>query len=490
VPVSWGRVSPEDRTSAPRPPAAARAVAPLLLVILSGLAASLVACEPARPGLPPPEPFAAPEGLPPAVVKAIEAARVASEAAPHDRDARLDLARTYLANGFPQAAIAEAKSVLALDGEQARARYVRALAEDAAGDRAAALESLERVRAVEPGHAAAAWRAAFWLLDDGELDAARELFARALAIEPRQPLATLGGARAALEAGDAAAAITMLEAMPPMPYRDGLLASAYRVSGRAADAERLAAGPMPMAPPLEDAWEREVAARAVTRERTIARLDALLAAGRPADAAVAAREALADWPADPLMLDRLSRARRAQGDLAGAIDALREASEAAPGDHPTWVNLGDLHLAARDIDGAERAARRAVSTAPGLPAGHELLAAVAVARTDWAAARASFLEADRLGGLREAPARLRLSLTFLRLGEAARAERAAFLVIEADRTNDAAWALMAEAIDAQGDRAKAIAATIKGLEFVPKSQLLRSTQSAIRARPPAGDASR
>ena len=428
--------------------------------------------------------------MPRAVAKAIEGARATSEAAPDDRAARLDLARTYLANGFPRPAISAARSILDADAGNAQAWFVRALAEDAAGDRAAALGSLARVRELEPGLSAAAWRAAYWHLDDGELEPARELFARALAIEPRQPLARLGAARTALEDGDAAAAIALLEAMAPMPYRDGLLANAYRLAGRAADADRLAAGPMPLAPPLQDPWEREVAARAVTRERTIARLDALLAAGKPADASAAAREALRDWPADPLVLDRLSRARRATGDLAGAIAALREASEAAPGDHPTWVNLADLHFTARDFDAAERAARRAIATGPELPAGHELLGAVAVARTDWAAARASFFEAERLGGLREAPARLRLSLTFLRLGEAARAERTAAFVLDADRTNDAAWALLAEAIDAQGDRAKAIAAIVKGLEFVPTSQLLRSTRARIESRPPAGDAPR
>lgn len=480
VPVSWGRVSPDDTLIAPRPSAVARAVA----VFLFG--AALASCKPAVPSLPAPEPFAPPDGLPPAVAKAIDASRAAALAAPDDRAARLDLARTYLANGFPAPAIAAARALVETDPDDARAWYVRGLAEEAAGDRVAALESLARVRGLAPGYAAAAWRAAYWHLDDGELERARALFATAVAIDPAQPLARLGSARAAVEEGDAAAAIATLESLPRMPYRDGLLANAYRLAGRAADADRLAAGPMPMAPPLEDPWEREVAARAVTRERTLARLDALLAAGKAPEASVAAREALRDFPADPLLLDRLSRARRAQGDLAGAIAALREASEAAPGDHPTWVNLADLHFAARDLASAEIASRRALATGPGLPAGHEMIGAVAVARSDWTAARASFLEADRLGGLRSGPARLRLALTFLKLGEADRAERVAFTVLDADRTNDAAWALMADAIDAQGDRGKAIAATMKGLEFVPNSQLLRSMQATIRARPPAG----
>jgi tetratricopeptide (TPR) repeat protein len=177
-----------------------------------GLAAALGACEPAAPVLAPPEPFRAPEGVPRAVAKAIEGARAASEAAPDDRAARLDLARTYLANGFPRPAITEARSILDADAGNAHAWFVRALAEDAAGDRAAALDSLARVRELEPGLSAAAWRAAYWHLDDGELEPARELFARALAIEPRHPLASLGAARAALEDGDAAAAIALLEA--------------------------------------------------------------------------------------------------------------------------------------------------------------------------------------------------------------------------------------------------------------------------------------
>ncbi len=461
-------------------------VARAVISFLCSLSIATAACERTSAPLAPSAPFTPPEGVPAPVVAAIGAARAASEAAPDDRAARLDLARTYLANGFPAEAVAAARSILDVDADDARAWYVRALAEDGEGDRAAALESLARVRDLAPDRSAAAWRAAYWQLDEGEVDAARDLFAKALAIEPRQPLAMLGASRAALEAGEAAAAIALLEAMPRMPYRDGLLANAYRLAGRGADADRLAAGPMPMAPPLEDPWEREVAGLAVTRERTVARLDALLAAGKPAEASTAAREALRDDPADPLVLDRLSRARRALGDLPGAIAALKEAAAAAPSEHATWVNLADLHLAAKDVNAADAAARRAVATAPRLPAGHELLGAVAVARTEWPAARASFLEADRLGGLRESPARLRLALTFLRLGEASRAERAARAVIDADRTNDAAWALMADAIDAQGDRAKAIAATMKGLEFVPNSQVLRSMQSAIRGRPPTG----
>lgn len=480
--ASWGRVSPCTRPRAPRPCGFARAVAS----IVCGSSLAVAACEPAPPSLAPPEPFTPPEGLPRAVAAAIESARNATEAAPTDRVARLELARTYLANGFPDAAVTAARSIVDVDPCDARAWYVRALAEDATGDRAASLASLVHVRELAPDHAAGAWRAAYWHLDDGEIDAARQLFATALAIDPRQPLVVLGAARAAIEDGDAPAAIALLEAMPGMPYRDGLLSNAYRLAGRGGDADRLAAGPMPMAPSLEDPWEREIAARAVTRERTVAALDALLGAGKPSEALVAARDALRDYPGDLFVLDRLSRARRATGDLAGAIGALREAAAAAPSDHANWVNLGDLHLAAGDVDSAEAAARRALATGPGMPAGHELLGAVAVARSDWPAARASYLQADRLGGLREAPSRLRLALTFLKLGEAARAEFVAFTVIDADRRNDAAWALMADAIDAQGDRGKALAATVKGLEFVPDSQVLRSMQSRLRSRPPAG----
>jgi predicted Zn-dependent protease len=66
---------------------------------------------------------------------------------------------------------------------------------------------------------------------------------------------------------------------------------------------------------------------------------ALLAAGRPAEAVVEARKALAGWPHDPLSLQVLGEAETAAGDTAAGERDLAEARQTWRGGTATAARL-------------------------------------------------------------------------------------------------------------------------------------------------------
>jgi tetratricopeptide (TPR) repeat protein len=195
--------------------------------------------------------------------------------------------------GDAEAALARGNAA-ARDGrlDEARARFAEAIAAQPRGARAHALAGNAAHALGRGAEAAAAW-------------------ARALELEPGQPMAALGLAQLALEAGDAGACLDRLSAVPAAEAARLTRARALLLRGAAGDAATVLSE-------LEGATSPDAA---------FLRASALLALGRFADAQ-AAFEALA-LRAPALGSYGLARVAATQGRATDALLHLTAARRAA-----------------------------------------------------------------------------------------------------------------------------------------------------------------
>jgi tetratricopeptide (TPR) repeat protein len=326
------------------------------------------------------------------------------------------------------------------------------------GQRAAALERLDRAEEREPSAPDVPMAMAEMLLESGACDRAEPEARRALALagggsgrarllvaraqlclgRDRELLRGTEGAasreirllraQARLAAGDARGALGELEATG----RGGRMAAdaagwyaiALEASGRSGQARATVARLLALArPPVPALLAAAAVARGAGRLdeaerhlRTAVERDALpspdpeavephcalgrllLARGRVPEGITELARAAAWNPFHAEAQVALGDARLAVGDAAGARDAFRAAAAAAPADGPALRGLARAWLAAGDPLEARRAADRAVAADPGSAQSWLVAAQVALAQGDRRAAQRFAEKARRLDG--------------------------------------------------------------------------------------------
>lgn len=224
----------------------------------------------------------------------------------------------------------------------------------------AALEPPEPAEPAEPGAVAALLDAAESSLRRGRLGQAADAAARAVALAPTEPGPRLVQARVYLRQGLAGEALERFnEVLEHASERHAPEAAEGRVRAllaldrapeavpAAQQAVALGASPTLLGRALLRAGDADAAIGvfegidSLGPEATKDHADALLAAGRPADAEPLYRRVLADAPGGAARVG-LARALRALGDRAGAEEAYADAVRALPSYGPAAVELAEL----------------------------------------------------------------------------------------------------------------------------------------------------
>jgi len=208
---------------------------------------------------------------------------------------------------------------MALDPGEPRWPYYLGHLSRMKGDAEGAATHFQQVLTLKPDDVPSLIWLANVTLDQGRADAAAGLYERALALHPGLFDALFGLGRAALVGGKADLAVTRLEAASAAEPRATAvnypLAMAYRQVGRVNDAETRLRARGDAQPPLPDPLMRELAE--ILRSPVVyeSRGDRALAAGQPAPAVDAFRQALALAPERRAIKQKLATALALTGDV-------------------------------------------------------------------------------------------------------------------------------------------------------------------------------
>lgn len=355
------------------PPRRSRRVRPFAAAVLACLVAGCSGSGDTGGLGPPPR---HPDGdLDPRVRALLDGLVEAAGKSPRRAEARGQLGLAYSANAIPGAARAAFEQAAALDTTDARWRYHLALAHADEGNLALALVHLDAAIARAPDYAPAHWRRGRWLLDLGRFDEAEAAFERSARLEPDEPAARVGLARVALQRGDAAKALPILERlareMPGDAHVSQLLAAAYRRTGdltRAAEVLASSSGPVKADRP--DPWRQEEQRYLVGFAAQLEAGIAQLQAGRFAEGIRILESIRADRPNDVSLLANLGSAYCSVRDFDRGCETLEEALRVRPGHVPSLSNLVDAQLARNRPQDALDRVDEALAANPSLGAVH------------------------------------------------------------------------------------------------------------------------
>jgi len=291
------------------------------------------------------------------------------------RVARTRLAFVALARGDAAGALSTANAVLAREPQYVEAMVVKAKAQVARKEWDAALTTLAAaLHADEKNEAAVYLRGRIHASRRNYDDAARD-FQLATQLNPRASAAYMALARVELARGRVPAAMEQAQAAVAagggVPARL-VLADAYAVEGRLADADRELGVAVAQAP------------NSAVVQAQVARLR--LAQGREAPARAALATALTIDPTSPAALASLTQLDLRAGRAAAARARLQKAVDTHPKDARLWLLLGRLAFATGDSSGAERALRQAVTEDPDSIDAYGLLAHIYALRGELASA--------------------------------------------------------------------------------------------------------
>jgi tetratricopeptide (TPR) repeat protein len=249
------------------------------------------------------------------------------------------------------------------------------------GDAEGAASYFERVLALRPDDVPSLVWLGDLMLDQGRADAASASYEKALALQPGLFAARFGLGRAALAGGMPALAVTRLEAVSAAEPRATAvnypLAMAYRQAGRLEEAEARLRARGDGQPPLPDPLMRELAE--ILRSPVVyeARGDRALAAGQPAAAVEAFRQALALAPDRRAITQKLATALAITGDVPAAVTLYQELLAQDPDYPEAHYSLGALFAGSGQLSLAIDQFAAAVRGDPGylqarLQLGHAL----------------------------------------------------------------------------------------------------------------------
>ena len=302
----------------------------------------------------------------------------------------------YDANGFAEAAMQTYRQAAMLDADEFRWPYYLALLQATRGYLTAAVASVERALAIDPGYVPAWLHLGAWLLDLDRNDAAAQAYRRALALDADDEavvVANAGLARVLLRQGRAAEALDLLRPLAdlPHPHLQRLLARAYRQSGQAQAAQAAAANAAGAAS-LRWRDEHQQAKEAHVRgfHGLLSLAEQRLKRGLAAEAAAILAPLRETRPHDRTLLNNLSIAYKLTGRSELAFDVLQEGIRAHPDYYLFHFNLASLY---EDRDRPQLAAEhfgRALELDPGLKAGYERLGLLFVRERRYDEALATF----------------------------------------------------------------------------------------------------
>jgi tetratricopeptide (TPR) repeat protein len=258
---------------------------------------------------------------------------------------------------------------MALDADEPRWPYYLGHLSRMKGDAEGAASRFERVLALRPDDVPAL----VWLgnvrLDEGNADAAAAAYDKALTLRPGLFAALFGLGRAALVNGNAALAVTRLEAASAAEPRATAvnypLAMAYRQVGRVEDAEARLRARGDAQPPVPDPLMRELADSLRSPVVYESRGDRALAAGQPAAAVEAFRQALTLSPDRHAIKQKLATAMAVAGDVNGAVTLYQELLAQDPDFPEAHYSLGALLVGRGQLPRAIEQFEAAVRADPG-----------------------------------------------------------------------------------------------------------------------------
>lgn len=318
-----------------------------------------------------PTPPAAIDSLDPDLARAVHAGVASVEQDPSDAARWLELGMLYQANGLPEEAAACLSASVSLAPEDALAWYASALVSFDLGDVTGARGHARRSLEIDPSYAPGCWRLGQWCLSDGDLDSAQAWFTRCTEVDPDHAGGWVGLARVHLTRGEAQEASKILERRvlhgPNDAYGRQLLAGAYHMLQREAEARVLASEGRGARPMFQDPRGGDILSRRVGRLPALQRAHALLGSGKAAQAVQILEAMRQAEPRDAAVLSRLGFALWKQGELEMALTRAREATGLDPADSAAWLTQARVvHRTAEGGDDAEalRLIDRALAAKP------------------------------------------------------------------------------------------------------------------------------
>lgn len=313
---------------------------------------------------------------------------------PRDPELRADFGLALAVNGLWTEARASFLDALALGIDGPLAAVYAAVALQEAGDFPGALTELESVVARFPDSAPAWHRLATLRVATGDLTGAQNGFLEVTRRAPGEWRGWAGLGEVALRSGAVQEAIPALErAVNLDPYARSarhLLGQAYRVAGRAAEADReLAAGTESSLSPMPDPWSARALAHMKLLPDQFERADALVAQGRAPEAVRLLAEAQRFHPTNVAVITRLAAALDAASDAPAAWRLLGAALARSPREVPLLIAAAHVAAALGESERALALARQALELAPQSADGHVALANARLAAEDDAGAVAA-----------------------------------------------------------------------------------------------------
>ena len=321
-------------------------------------------------------PHLALEGKDPAIVHAVEQARVAVLQSPRSGAAWGQLGMILAAHDFTAEAdicFARAES---LDPQQPRWPYYQAV-DLSRGEPEAAIAKFQRaVELCASSPDAPRLRLAEMLFKQGRIGEAEDHLRLLLEQDSNHPRAHLGLARAAYERGLLEDSVGHLQAaLADSRTRKAahiLRAQIYQQRGAAGAAkeDQRRASSLPNDPAWPDPFVEEVARLRTGRQAALERADTALRRGRIDEAIAVLEQTLHDYPDSDWAWYLLGKARVAGKEWRAAERSLRRAAELAPGSAEIQFNLGIAMYGLKDWREAAAHFRRAVELKPDYALAH------------------------------------------------------------------------------------------------------------------------
>lgn len=300
----------------------------------------------------------------------------AARAAPQDGSARGRLGMAYEVATFNRAALESYRQAEALDPDEPRWSYYRAMLEALLGDPAAAVETMGRSIRLDPDYLPAYLHRATWLLDLGRGDEALADLDHVESVEPGNPAATMARARVLLNRGEPGEALARLDALAARvrhPYIQQLRGRALRDMGRLDEALAVlkAADAGSKRPGWPDPRHDEKAAFKTGFGAELMQAGRMMAKGQT-DEAIALLEGLHERrPGDVATTNNLAVAYMSSGRLDRAEALLERSIQRSPGYFPFRLNLAEIYTRQRRVDDALEQLDRALELNPTLAQAHE-----------------------------------------------------------------------------------------------------------------------
>ncbi len=349
-----------------------------------------------RPSPPPPPAPSSFAAFAPEAVPRLTAALDRCRAAPADAAAFAALGRAYHAFGAPAFALAAYERAEALGDRDPKLRHLRGLILAAEGRAAEAARAFSAASELDPKAPWPVRERARALLDAGDFAAASIAAELAARLSPEDAAAFVLLARARRETGDLVGALaaveTALKFRPGDPHAEEYRRVLLRASGLPAPAGA-AASAVVRNEIVRDPWFGEVQVLGRTGGGVLARIEALLAAGRFDAALSAVREAEAAGQGGAELSRKAGEAFIRKNDLKSAAEEFERALTFDATAPKLRTMLASIRLDQGDPAGAAREAGRALELDADDADAAFLLGAALAAKGDHASAEPRLAQA-------------------------------------------------------------------------------------------------